>query len=110
MNQPKAIDPHWRMLLVAFFIGAVVVLWQRPWRLLEAGDEAIWDYVAQCILRGQIPYRDVVEIKTPLAAYLSAAAMAAGRLTGINNVLAARLLNVLLAGGLSAVTCAVAQD
>src|SRR5690349_20739685 len=70
----------WRLLLVAFLIGAAVVLARRPWRQLETGDEAIWDYVAQSILRGQIPYRDVIEIKTPLSAYLSAAAIAAGRL------------------------------
>ena len=40
----------------------------------EGGDSAFWDYVSQCILRGQVPYRDVVEIKTPGSAYLSAIA------------------------------------
>ena len=29
----------------------------------ERGDPAMWDYTAQSIVRGQIPYRDAVELK-----------------------------------------------
>jgi len=103
------VTPNLKLLaLAAFLIGASVTLTHRPWSQPEGGDEAIWDYVAQCIVRGQAPYRDVVEIKTPLSAYLSAAAIQAGRSAGLSDVMAVRLLNVLMAGSLSAITVLVA--
>ena len=108
LNERRSLD--WRIVGVAFLIGAAVVLLHRPWRQIETGDEAIWDYVSQGILRGQMPYRDIVEIKTPLSAYLSAAAMGAGRIVGVSDPLAARLLNLLMVGLLSAVTFAVAHE
>src|SRR5438105_12277718 len=84
---------------IVIFIAVVVVAGRyHPFALLEGGDNAIWDYVAQCVLRGQVPYRDVVEIKTPAAAYLSAVAMAIGKLFGLDTVLAVRVLAVLLVG------------
>jgi hypothetical protein len=92
------------LALAAFLIGVSVTLMHRPFAQPEGGDEAIWDYVAQCILRGQAPYRDVVEIKSPLSAYLSAAAMLIGRSAGLRDVIAVRLLNVLMVGLLSATT------
>jgi hypothetical protein len=76
----------------------------------EGGDSAIWDYVAQCILRGQIPYRDVVEIKTPGSAYLSAFAMWLGTRLGVRDVMAVRLMQMVLVGLLSATTSLVALD
>ncbi len=101
--------PNLRLLaLAAFLIGLSVTLMHRPWNQPEGGDEAIWDYVAQCIVRGQAPYRDVVEIKSPLSAYLSAAAILIGRSAGLSDVIAVRLLNVLMAGSLSAITFLVA--
>src|SRR4030095_10513611 len=66
--------------LIAFLAGITVIAIQRPFTPAERGDLAIWDYVSQSILRGQIPYRDVIEIKTPLSAYISAVAIAAGRM------------------------------
>lgn len=82
------------------------------WRLLdqaEGGDSAIWDYVAQSILRGQIPYKDVVEIKGPLSAYVSAIAMWLGKSVGLRDVLAVRFMQVLFAGLLSSVTFLVTE-
>jgi len=96
------------LAVAAFALAVFVVLTHRPWSQPEGGDEAIWDYVAQCIVRGQTPYRDVVEIKSPLSAYLSAAAMLIGRSAGMRDVIAVRLLNVLMVGSLSAVTFLVA--
>lgn len=90
--------------ICAFLITVIVMLLYRKLNQPEGGDSAIWDYVAQCILRGQVPYRDVVEIKSPLSAYLSAAAMFIGKLVGIRDVIAVRLVNVLMAGLLSSVT------
>lgn len=116
-SQPKAIaSKHviWRQIgqienwprpeVVAFLITILVLILYRQLSQPEGGDSAIWDYVAQSILRGQVPYRDVVEIKAPLSAYLSATAMFIGKSVGIRDVIAVRLLNVVMAGCLSTVT------
>lgn len=97
------------LTLAAFFIGAAVILIHRPFSKPENGDPAIYDYIAQSILRGQIPYKDVVDIKGPAAPYLSAAAMFTARLFGIRDVLGVRALNVVLVGLLSSLTFLVAQ-
>jgi len=97
------------LALMAFVIGAAVVVMQRPFSKPEAGDPAIYDYIAQSILRGQIPYKDVVDIKGPGASYLSAVAMFTGKLMGIRDVIAVRMLNVLMVGLLSSLTFLVAQ-
>lgn len=94
--------------IFAFLSGSLVTLMYRPFAQAEIGDQSIWDYIAQSILRGQLPYRDVVEIKTPLSAYLSAIAIATGRPFGIRDVIAVRLLHVLLVGAIAATTYLVA--
>jgi hypothetical protein len=100
----------WLLALAAFLIGFFVTLAHRPFSQPEGGDEAIWDYVAQCISRGQVPYRDVVEIKTPLSGYLSAGAMLVGRAAGLNDVISVRLLNTVMAGLLSAITFLIGAE
>ncbi|MEN3334031.1 MAG: hypothetical protein V7641_3396 [Blastocatellia bacterium] len=95
--------------LTVFIAAVVLAASYRPFALLEGGDNAIWDYVAQCILRGQVPYRDVIEIKSPAAAYLSAMAMALGKLFGSDTVLAVRVLAVLLVGALCVVIYLVGE-
>src|SRR5262245_30317357 len=94
--------------LVAAIVGIGVILAHHPFSLPERGDVSICDSVAQSILRGQIPYRDVIEIKSPLAAYLSAMAIATGRAFGLQDVEAVRLLSVFLIGLLSYLTCVAA--
>jgi hypothetical protein len=89
--------------LIIFVISFVILAAWRLFSQLETGDAAIWDYVAQAILRGQVPYRDVVEIKGPASAYLSAMAMCVGRRVGGGDVLAVRFLQMAIASGLSAV-------
>jgi hypothetical protein len=100
----------WLLALAAFLIGVLVTLGHRPFSQPEGGDEAIWDYVAQCIVRGQVPYRDVVEIKAPVSAYLSAGSIVLGRAAGFSDVRSVRFLNVLMAGLLSAVTFLVGVE
>jgi hypothetical protein len=97
------------LTLIAFLIGAAVVLMQRPFSRPEVGDPAIYDYIAQSILRGQLPYKDVVDIKGPGAGYLSAVAMLTGKLLGMSDVIAVRVLNIAMVGLLSALTFLVAQ-
>ncbi len=94
---------------LSFLSGVIIMLMYRPFVQPESGDQSIWDYIAQAILRGQLPYRDVVEIKTPLSAYLSACMMALLRPLGVNDVIAIRLLYILLVGALAATTFYVAK-
>jgi hypothetical protein len=98
----------WRRLAVsAFVLGLVIALCYRPFSMVEVGDASIYDYIAQTILRGGLPYRDVVEIKAPGAIYLSALAMLLGRHLAISDIIAVRLLNILLIGALSFMTFVV---
>src|SRR5262252_7028911 len=101
--------PGWRSLAIsAFVLGLVVALFYRPFSMTEVGDASIYDYIAQTILRGGLPYRDVVEIKAPGAMYISALAILLGRVVGISDIIAVRILHVLLIGVLSLTTFVVA--
>ena len=95
--------------LASFVAGVAVMLMYRPFLQMESGDNAIWDYISQSILRGQIPYRDVIENKSPGSAYLSALVMYIGELFGISDIIAVRLFYVVLVGLLCAVTYLVAE-
>jgi hypothetical protein len=97
------------LAIIAFTIGIALMLAHRPWKLIEVGDPAFYDYIAQSILRGQIPYRDVVDIKGPGAAYLSAFAMLLGKTIGLRDIISVRLMHVVLTGLLSAATFLVAE-
>jgi len=97
-----------RIAIWTFAAGLVVALMYRPFTTLEGGDASIYDYISQTILRGGLPYRDVVEIKAPGAMYISALAILLGRVVGISDIIAVRLLNVLLIGVLSLTTFMVA--
>src|SRR5438128_11545740 len=92
-----------RLALLAFLFGATVMMMYHPFSQPEAGDPSIYDYIAQSILRGQLPYRDVIDIKWPGSSYLSALAMLAGKPFGLRDVLAVRLLQLLLVGLLAAI-------
>ncbi|HWC78001.1 MAG TPA: hypothetical protein VG778_11095 [Blastocatellia bacterium] len=73
-------------LVAAAVIYAQFQFWKSPTR----GDRANWDYMAQIIATGGVPYRDAVNIKTPLSAYISAAAIVAARPFGVEDVAAIR--------------------
>lgn len=95
--------------LGVFLIGVATMLMYSPLRQVEGGDSAVYDYMSQCILRGQIPYRDVIDSKGPGSLYLSALVMAAGKIIGLQDILAARLFYVLLVGALCSTTYFVAE-
>src|SRR5262249_12651573 len=97
------------MAAASLLFTIVLMLISRQIGASETGDSAIWDYVAQSILRGQVPYRDVVEIKLPGAAYLSAMAIWTGKLFAIRDLIAIRLLNFAMVGALAALTFSVAE-
>lgn len=91
------LDPR-ALALLAFLVGVIVMVLYRPFTRPEIGDPTIYDYVAQSILRGQLPYRDVIDIKAPCSQYLSAAAIVFGKLFGVRDIIAIRALHVVLVG------------
>jgi len=89
---------------------AAVFTLYRPLEQPVGGDPAIYDYIAQSILRGQVPYRDVVDIKGPGSYYITVAAMWLGRLVGIRDVLADRLAHGLMLAALVVAVFKVAEE
>jgi hypothetical protein len=102
-------DSRWAIPLMVLCITIAVSFLYRPLSQPERGDPAIYEYIGQSILRGQLPYRDVIDPKGPGAMYLSALTMWAGRRLGIQDVLAVRYVYILLAGVLSMLTAIVAR-
>ncbi len=95
------------LLLVALaFLLAFAWLSLRydPWNRKLRADPSIMLYVGQQILRGNPPYATVTIVKTPMAGFLAAGAVAVGRAVGWSDVLASRLGFILLGGALIAVT------
>src|SRR5258706_14349794 len=97
------------LAIIAFLIGTFVMLSHHPLRQGEGGDTAIYDYIAQSVVRGQLPYRDTVDIKWPGAVHLSALAIVIGKPIGIRDVIAFRILNIVLVGLLSALLFLLAE-
>ena len=95
--------------LVVFLIGAGVMVMYSPEQHMEVADSAVYDYMSQCIVRGQVPYRDVIDSKGPGSLYLSALVMIVGKAIGFQDIIAVRLFYVLLAGALCASTYLVAE-
>jgi hypothetical protein len=56
-----------------------------------------------------LPYRDVIDGKAPGSFYLSALAIEVGRTLGLSDVIAARLLHIVMAGLLASVTYLVGE-
>src|SRR5690348_12715470 len=107
---PGGIWTSSRFVLILLFCFSVVLILEKGAILVpERADQSMWDYMAQAILRGQVPYRDVVNIKTPLSAYLSAAAILGGKAVGIEPLLSVRNLGLLVAGALVVVTFLVTE-
>ena len=85
------------LFLLTIVVAAVIYSQFQFFSVPERGDRANWDYMAQVIARGGVPYRDVVNIKSPLSAYIGAAAIAITRPFGLRDVLAIRSVYFLLA-------------
>src|ERR1051325_4548729 len=97
-----AITPTAWLALAVFLLGALVMLMYHPFQQIVHNDSAIYDYMAQCVLRGQVLYRDVIDSKAPGSLYLSALVMAVGKVFGLQDIIAVRVFYVLLAGVLCA--------
>ena len=82
-----------RVFLLVTLLGAALVYSQfEVFKQPVRGDRANWEYMAQLIARGSVPYRDAVNIKSPLSAYLGAAAIVITRPFGLRDLYAVRLL------------------
>jgi hypothetical protein len=97
-----------RLFWITFACGLIVFCLLQFWKLPSTKDRANWDYFAQVISRGGVPYRDVVNIKTPLSAYIGAAAIVATRPFGLSPVIATRTTFVCLSALTVAFTFLVA--
>jgi hypothetical protein len=86
-----------RLFWITFVCALIVFCQLQFWKLPSARDRANWDYFSQVIARGGMPYRDVVNIKTPLSAYIGAAAIAVTRPFGLSAVMATRTASILMA-------------
>ena len=103
--------PSARTQVVAiFFLGVLATCLYHPFARAISGDNALYVYIAQSIVRGQAPYRDIVDIKGPGSVYISAIAMMAGKLFGIRDLIADRLVQMLMTGLLCSVTFLVGVD
>src|SRR5690242_19455670 len=80
--------------VAAFIVGAGVMLMYSPRQHIEVADSAVYDYMAQCIVRGQVPYRDVIDSKGPGSLYMSALVMIVGKPIGLQDIIAVRLFYV----------------
>jgi hypothetical protein len=80
-----------RLFWIVLAAGGLVYSQAEFWNQPSVGDRANWDYFAQVIVRGGVPYRDVVNIKSPLSAYIGAAAILLGKPFGLDDVLAIRI-------------------
>ena len=49
------------LAVAAFLLTVAVMFMYRPFSQAESGDSAVYDYIAQLIVRGQVPYRDEIE-------------------------------------------------
>jgi hypothetical protein len=99
-----------RLFWIVVIAGCAVYAQTQFWNQPSVGDRANWDYFAQVIARGGVPYRDVVNIKSPLSAYIGAVAILISKPLGINQVLAIRVTFISLAVLTLGLTFLVALD
>lgn len=105
----KRLDGRW-LFWIVLTVAAIVYLQTHFWKEPSGGDSANWDYMAQVIARGGVPYRDAVNIKSPLSAYIGATAIVATRPFGLRDVFAIRIVFILLSALTVAFTFLVARE
>lgn len=99
-----------RLFWIVFGFALLFYTQFQFWKQPSLGDRANWDYFAQVISRGGIPYRDVVNIKSPVSAYIGAAALIAARPFGLRDIFAIRITFIIMAAFVVAFTYLVTLD
>jgi hypothetical protein len=97
-------------VIAVFLLGVAVTCMSHPFTRALAGDNSLYVYIAQSIVRGQVPYRDIADIKGPGSAYVSALFMVIARPFGIRGIIADRLAQILMTGLLCSVSFLVGLD
>lgn len=92
-----------------FLVSVIVMFFYKPFNQIVEGDQAIYDYISQSILRGQLPYRDIADIKWPASVYLNALAIWLGDFVGLKDIFAIRLMQIFEVGLLAVFTFLVAE-
>lgn len=92
-----------------FLFSFILMFYYKPFKQIVEGDQAIYDYITQSILRGQLPYRDIADIKWPASVYINAVAVWFGSFFGIQDIFAIRLMQMAEVGLLSVFTYLVAE-
>jgi len=105
----KRLDGRW-LFWIVLTVTAIVYSQTQFWKQPSGGDSANWDYMAQVIVRGGLPYRDAVNIKSPLSAYIGATAIVATRPFGLRDVFAIRIVFILLSALTVAFTFLVTRE
>src|SRR5689334_21923903 len=96
----------WIVFLAAILVYSQSQFWKQP----SSGDRANWDYFAQVIVRGGVPYKDVVNIKSPLSAYIGAVAIIATKPFGLRDIFAIRITFLILSALVAAFTFQLASE
>ncbi|HSB12126.1 MAG TPA: DolP-mannose mannosyltransferase [Blastocatellia bacterium] len=96
IERAKALDRR-SLFILALIVATLSFLPHQFWKQPSIVDRANWDYFAQVIARGGVPYRDVVNIKSPLSAYIGAAAIVVASPLGLRDIFAIRVVFLLLA-------------
>jgi len=96
----------WIVFLAAILVYSQSQFWKQP----SSGDRANWDYFAQVIVRGGVPYKDVVNIKSPLSAYIGAAAIVVTKPFGLRDIFAIRITFLVLSALVAAFTFQLASE
>ena len=104
-------ENRYRLYIFAGFVALSILVYFRfePHRQPTGGDLSMWDYMSQSIVRGEIPYKDVVNIKTPLGSYLAAGAIWITRPFGVRDIIAIRYIYILLAALTVGMTYLIAE-
>lgn len=98
-------------ILCLVFLAALLVYSQNQfWKQPSSGDRANWDYFAQVIVRGGVPYKDVVNIKSPLSAYIGAVAIVVTKPFGLRDIFAIRIAFLILSALVAAFTFQLASE
>jgi hypothetical protein len=86
-----------RLFFATLALASLIYFQFDIWKQPILGDRANWEYFAQVIARGGTPYRDVANIKTPLSAYIGAAAIVITHPFGVRDHYAVRAVFLLMA-------------
>ncbi|HWN99158.1 MAG TPA: DolP-mannose mannosyltransferase [Blastocatellia bacterium] len=95
MERTQSLDSR-ALFFITVVVAAISFLPYQFWKQPSVVDHANWDYFAQVIARGGVPYRDVVNIKSPLSAYIAAGGIILAHPFGLRDIFAIRVVYLLL--------------